>query len=184
MIEQQQISKRITKTNLACMSSAFMRLVCCCLAAATLFVAGCGQDTRNTFSTALDDCSKGGDVVLQKDKSGGSGYAILGDAQNPKSKIALALLSISHDEFYLGPDTNRNVWASVIVFEFTLENKILSGTGVRSDRGIRSLTPVKEIFKVWEPKWNDYLRAHEFSLPEAEKTRMDAMLNFTLKRSL
>jgi hypothetical protein len=135
-----------------------------------------GPKTRISFNSALEKCAKDGFVVIEQSKSGDTGYAIVGDSTPPKNKIAFALFAICHDDFYLGVDKETPVWASVIRLNFNIENNALTGTEIVFDRGLQPSKSVMNIFKIWESKWNDYLRAGKMSFSDEGKSQVNAML--------
>jgi hypothetical protein len=135
-----------------------------------------GPKTRISFDSALEKCAKDGFVVIEQSKSGDTGYAILGDSTPPKNKIAFALFAICHDDFYLGADKETPVWACVIRFNFNIENNTLTTIDIAFDRGLRPDKPIMDTFKIWEPKWNEYLRGGKISLSDDGKTQMNAVL--------
>jgi hypothetical protein len=149
-----------------------------CLAASVLCATGCGAGPkrRNTFQAAVDKLATGGFVVLEQGTAGDSGYAILGDAAPPHSKVAFALVAVCHDDFYLGSDKDVDVWGSPFVYDFAVESAALTGTGFRIDRGLRPNTPLEALWKTWQPKLDAYLAAGHLTLPDAEKEKMRGML--------
>jgi hypothetical protein len=135
-----------------------------------------GPKTRVSFNSALEKCAKDGFVVIEQSKSGDTGYAIVGDSTPPKNKIAFVLLAICHDDFYLGVDKETPVWASVIRLNFNIENNALTGTEIVFDRGLQPNKSIMNTFKIWESKWNDYLRAGKMSFSDEGKSQVNAML--------
>jgi hypothetical protein len=135
-----------------------------------------GPKTRILFNSALEKCAKDGFVVIEQSKSGDTGYAIVGDSTPPKNKVSFALLAICHDDFYLGADKKTPVWASVIRFNFNIENSALTIIDIVFDRGLQPNKSIMDTFKIWESKWNDYLRAGKMSFSDDGKTQMNAVL--------
>jgi hypothetical protein len=159
-----------------------MILLTLTLTTAFLTCSGCnpsgsqGPTTRISFDAALDKCAKDGFLVIEQSKSGDSGYAILGDSTPPKSKIAFVLLAICHDDFYLGTDKETPVWASVIRFDFNIENNVLARIQIGFDRGMQPKKSIMDIFKIWESKWKGYLRAGNISFSDEGRSQMYAMV--------